>query len=519
MVRITTLYFILICCSAVYAAETEWDFPAGIPPNVIIRAQLKVINFGEMIQAWDPPTINNVEFLGIQSGGHFTQIINGVKKEEQTLILSMRFNQTGTFTIPAITFKSRSGNSILTKAHTVTVVENQFEASGDCFARAHLSATQVVPGQAFTLTYQVGLRTNKRLSIKQQLGLELPEDAIRKGDLRADDPKIAYDKQGNTWQVTNYYVDLTLPKPGTYTFGGQQSYGVEQERIFNSFYRELGKVAVQAASIVVKELPSEGQPPHFTGLVGPVKLHAQLDKDRIALGKNVILEITASDGQVDMLGSISVPPIDGLNIYQGERESDETQKIVTHYYTLVPKREGTFSIPAIEVPYFDPETERYRSISTSPLSLTVIPGKERDLGLVGQTHLPIPSQQSAQQLGSGMLLPAPYFGNAPSSTPHQRIWWSLALSFAFGLSLLFSTKLLKRRTNPVAEQLHAFQNAINSNQLEEANRILHRLVHALLPAERSTAEAFIQAIESARFGQGQLGNDIKKQIQDWRPTC
>ena len=519
MVRSAALYLLCLYCAVLGAAETEWDFPAGVPPHVIIRAQLKVINFGEMIQSWDPPSINNVEFLGIQSGGHFTQIRNGVKTEEQTLFLSMRFKKTGTYTIPAITFSARSGKSIKTKAHKITVVDNQFEASGDCFARASISAKQVVPGQQFTLTYQVGLRTNKRLSIKQQLGLELPEDAIRKGDLRADDPKIAYDKQGNTWQVTNYYIDLTLPKSGTYTFGGQQSYGVNQERIFNSFYRELGKVSVQAVSIVVKDLPSEGQPAHFTGLVGPVTLQAKLDKDRIALGKNVILEITASDGQVDMLGSISVPTIDGLNIYQGERESDDTGQSVTHYFTLVPKREGTFSIPAIEVPFFDPETERYRAVSTSPLSLTVIPGKERDLGLVGSTNVQIPNSSAETALGSGMLLPAPYFGQAPSSTPHQRIWWSLALSFLIGTCVLFGSKVLKHDKNPVLEQLQAFKQAIASDQLEAANRIIHQLMHNLPASEHSNAEAFIQAIEQARFGQSALAAAIKQQIQDWQPKC
>ena len=516
MVRLVLL-LVTCCYCSLGAAEAIWEFPAGIPPNVQIRATLKIVNFGESIQSWDPPEINNVEFLGIQNGGHFTQIINGVRKEERSLIFTMRFKKTGTYTIPEIILSSRSGQTVKTTAHKVTVVDNPVQVAEDCYAIATASPNKVVPGQVFTISYKIGLRTNKRLSIKQQLGLELPDEAIRKGDIRADDPKIEYDGAGNTWQVTTYYIDLTLPKSGSYTFSGQQSYGTTQTRIFNQFYREAGKTAIKPATVIVKDLPSDGQPKHFAGLVGPVKLQAKLDKDRIALGKNVILEITARDGQVDMLGSISVPAINGLSIYEGERESDEAKQQVTYYFTLVPKQEGNYIIPEIEVPYYDTESETYRSVNSESLSLTVIPGKARELGAVGGAPVAIARSAESSTLGSGMLLPAPYFGNAPSSVHVGTQWLSLIAAFLVGFITFAAVKKIKSQQQQAPKTHKLLHQAIKENNVETADRILHQMLSNLNDNEKREAQAFIDAIEHARFGKGQLDEHTKQQMLAWEP--
>ena len=500
----------LSCLVSLQAAEANWEFPAGIVPNVIIRAKIVLKNLPGQLKAWDQPEIEGLEFLDMQSGGYMRRTINGVTTEEQTLLISMRFDKIGTYTFPEITFTTQNGHTIKSKAIEVKVIDNPVATNADCYAVASVDQKSVVPGQQFTLHYKVALRLGKRYRIKQQLGLQLPESSIRVGDIRADDPVLEYDNEGNTWQVSNYYIDLKLPDVGEYTFGGQQSYGRAQKRIFNEYYQEVGQVAIKPARIQVSPLPTDGQPKHFAGLIGPVALTAQVDNERIALGKNVILELNASDGQVEMLGSIHIPPIEGLTIYEGEQRYDEETDTKTYFWTIVPKREGNYIIPAIEVPYYDSSARRYHSVKSQPISLTVIPGKQRDLGAVGV----IPQTNSnAQTSGVGMLLPSPFFGNAATHIKHSTPWWGLLSGFVIGILICAGLASIFKRKQHGPDLYAQLTNAIQSNDLDAANRYLHQLMPRLKGQAATDAERCIQAVEQARFGKQTLPAEIQTLIK------
>ena len=111
---------ISVCISQAQSAEAVWEFPQGLIPTVHIRVPLKIINFDEFINKWEPPVVSGVEWHGIKRGGHFTQIINGVKKEEQTIFVTISFSKEGSYTIPAVKLFAQSGASIQTKPITLT---------------------------------------------------------------------------------------------------------------------------------------------------------------------------------------------------------------------------------------------------------------------------------------------------------------------------------------------------------------------------------------------------------------
>lgn len=505
---------LLYCCCSLFTAEARWEMPDALVPQVQMRIPLKIINFGEFISQWDPPPVDGITWHNIARGGHVTQIVNGVKTEEQTILVTVSFARTGDYTIPPVKLVSRSGESIATREITVTVKDAMQVQSDKCFAEATISKDSVVPGEEFTLHYKVGTRARNRYVINNDLGLQLPQDTIQVSKLRSHDQQQQYDADGEIWIVNHYSIDLKFAKPGTYSFGGQQEYGIAQSRFVRSIYQRVGEVPIKPATITVTELPSAGQPPHFGGLIGPVTLKASLDRERIPMGKNAQLEITASDGQVDMLNSISVPDIDGLTVYEGDYELDTDRHIKTHFFTLVPQREGNFIIPSIEVPYYDSQTKSYRSVKTDALSLTVVPGKQRDLNAVG---LQPQSTTRTSKSDAGMLLPSPLYGDASSSWSHDSSWLALLAGILLGVALGFLRLLRLQREDAGPDYQKLLLKALQDEDLLEADRYLHQLLPRLSETDQQRARDLIAMIESARFGGQQLGDNARQMAKALEP--
>jgi hypothetical protein len=66
---------------------------------------------------------------------------------------------------------------------------------------------------------------------------------------------------------------------------------------------------------------------------------------------------------------------------------------------MVPKKAGSFTIPALEFSYFNPSTKSYKTAKTTPHVITVLPGKEGDQAYSpDDTASPVPGQKPSQQL-------------------------------------------------------------------------------------------------------------------------
>ncbi|MEM6796967.1 MAG: BatD family protein, partial [Acidobacteriota bacterium] len=140
--------------------------------------------------------------------------------------------------------------------------------------------------------------------------------------------------------------------------------------------REL-KSTSNPVTIDVRPLP-EPQPEGFAGLVGRMRLQLEADRAELEVGEAVTLTLRlAGEGhfqgaQAPTLGEIPgfqiMPPqelsnefLDGTTV-RGEREFS---------YVLLPRRPGSFEIPALEIPYFDPKAGEYRVASAPSVPLEV----------------------------------------------------------------------------------------------------------------------------------------------------
>jgi tetratricopeptide (TPR) repeat protein len=138
----------------------------------------------------------------------------------------------------------------------------------------------------------------------------------------------------------------------------------------------------QPLEIDVRPLPSDGRPSGFpTANVGKFEMKAAIDRTRVAAGDAVTFKLTLSGvGNVHGLkapklfdkgdgpdGWRAYEPTLRENIQRGTEISGE--KVLT--YLLLPQRGGRLTIPALELPYFDPKTGHYEVARTGAFEVDV----------------------------------------------------------------------------------------------------------------------------------------------------
>lgn len=129
-------------------------------------------------------------------------------------------------------------------------------------------------------------------------------------------------------------------------------------------------------SLTVLDLPAEGRPSDFSGLVGSFEMTASAAPLDVRVGDPVTLEIRISgpayldyvklpplERQPRLTAAFKIPEEMAVGAVQGR------EKVFTQ--TIRARRPDVEAIPAIELSYFDPEAGRYTRIETDPIPLTV----------------------------------------------------------------------------------------------------------------------------------------------------
>jgi hypothetical protein len=163
-------------------------------------------------------------------------------------------------------------------------------------------------------------------------------------------------------------------KPGKLLVGAMQA----QLRVLEGFSSARMSIESPELTIEVLSLPTKGQPNNFPQEnVGQFESWASLDRTAIKAGDAVTLKIVVRGA--GNLSYLKLPPLEnleGFKVYEPKISDkleleDGVSGEKTWEYLLLPTRSGQLHIPAIHLPFFDPQSGTYKKASTSPLSLTV----------------------------------------------------------------------------------------------------------------------------------------------------
>jgi hypothetical protein len=131
------------------------------------------------------------------------------------------------------------------------------------------------------------------------------------------------------------------------------------------------------AVVEARALPEP--PPGFSGLVGRLALRGRLAPDELRLGEAATLELElAGSGQLAGAAAPAVAPRPGLAVLPPQADFGDAaapggpaSPVRRWSWALVPERAGSWELPAVEVPYFDPEAGAYRVAAAGPFQLRV----------------------------------------------------------------------------------------------------------------------------------------------------
>ena len=151
--------------------------------------------------------------------------------------------------------------------------------------------------------------------------------------------------------------------------------------------------------VTVKDLPTQGRPMDFSGAVGQFRVTADIDSQNIVSNQPFILKIRFDGaGNAKLIDIPPFQPPEGLELYDTQKDA-KFFKAGTSFkefsLSLIPRREGQFTIPAITASIFDPVTKKYVTKSTDPIVINVQKGEGGSVAaspLVGKSAVDAPRE-------------------------------------------------------------------------------------------------------------------------------
>lgn len=347
-----------------------------------------------------------------------TQIINGKVTSSSSITFTyvLLAEEEGTFTIPAATI-SVDNEKIISNALTVKVLPED-KASGSSssssgkgrktsasggeitsdqlFVRAVASKVNVYEQEAILLTYKVYTLIDLR-------GFEYVKLPDFKG-FHSQEIDLPQKKQfslehynGRNYNTIVFRQFLLFPQnSGTLEiaparFDASVMKQIQTNDPFDAFFGNNYVTATKtlmtpSVKINVKPLPSP-KPDNFVGAVGTFDLSASVNKKELNANDAVTYKLVLSG--VGNLKLVDAPEISfpaDFELYD-PKVSDNFSVTTSglsgskvYEYLAIPRHAGDFTIPSIELSYFDTRTKSYKTLKTESFSLKVNKGKGGDAG-------------------------------------------------------------------------------------------------------------------------------------------
>jgi hypothetical protein len=254
-----------------------------------------------------------------------------------------------------------------------------------------------------------------------------------------------------------------------------------------------------ALKVKVKPLPPGAPPGMANANVGDWHLSMDVSPTRVELGQPITVKvILEGSGNVKNVTPPKLTAPASLKVYDPtttDKLSPNRNRIQgrrVQEYLVMPQRTGTFTLPALEFPYFDPRNQKYEVARTDPVTLTVEAGSG-GTAAVGPTPTQMEDSANEQKnvLTASGLRPLRYQARfvAPSAPVWQRAFFLPAVLAPVGL--LVGLGLLGQVRGRLFAQTEAGRNR------QQAKAARKRLAEAEKLRGQGSTSAFYAEVEKA----------------------
>ena len=433
----------------------------------------------------DPPS---------QSSNVSTQWINGRMTQSQQSSVSYSFLvmplQEGEFTIPSLILEYQ-GKTLKSEPITLRVTREPAENQRGMVYRQRLSRERIVPGVPVTLTLELIVPRDVSL---RQVAPSLDLDALQK-DFTISQPSMAngqilWNQESlvqNGVPCLRIFLDISLTPlhPGSYAIPA----GV-MEVLYSEEDRQRGRdpfldfldfpdpfssrparkiLASQPLTLEVEDFPQGGRPEGFSGLLGPLQVTASVDQTSPRVGDPIQLTLRLQGDS--LTPQATLPPwekaleaLPTFKCFGNDPCLPEEDGSLLIQRTLRPLQAGTLEIPAIAIPYYDPDLGQYGMAASEPILLQV--QKSEEVALPTGSAVPAPKPKSTPPApgnpSPGMAMPEETT-TPPLALQRSTILWGILLPAALlllGFLLRGGLLLRKRRLASVAHRLRKAREAL-----------------------------------------------------------
>lgn len=396
-----TILILLISIQSVVAQVT---FKTAVSKTELGLNERLRIEFSIDKQGGDdftPPDFKNFKVLAGPSQSSSFSSINGRTSYKLTYTYVIQPLRKGSFTIPSA---SVSYNGEIIKSNTVRIVvsdaieipedpdDPRYVAQQNIHLVAEVSDLRPYVGESISVVYKLYVNTNfvnvqntREVSSPSFNGfwnqnIEVKKWVAQNGTYGGKPHRfvivrktVLIPHKAGKLEIEPLEMEITAGIP----MGRRDFFG---NMLMNdvSFTLTSGKKVIN-----VKQLPAENKPFNFAGAVGDYKFSVTPSKTDLNANESAQIAVELKgQGNLKLVKLPGIETASGLEVYDPEhKESIKTTlrgltgKIVDQY-AVVPQSRGKFKIPGVSFSYFNPKDEKYHSVTTDPIVLNALQGRE-----------------------------------------------------------------------------------------------------------------------------------------------
>ncbi len=330
------------------------------------------------------------------------QWINGKRTSSRSLSWSLVAKREGELTIPQLTVKIGK-NVVMTQSIIMTVAESDKNyESKELFLSIDIDKNHAYVGEQITVTYKLYTRVNmsvQNVNFPKHTGFWTEEIFVP----QQVDFKDVVLEGVNYKMATLYRIALFPTKAGNLELTPMtmncnvvvksNSNSFWDDPIFSSFGNQtVPKVLRTKQTVInVQEFPGE-IPEEFTGAVGDFKIYSSIIPENVQANHATTLKIQfKGTGNIDVFSLPELQFPQNIEVFpptvKSEKEPfrDQITGTITKEYILIPRKTGRYTIPKIEITYFNPKLMTWSSTATQPIDISVEPDDNIANGAIGYT--------------------------------------------------------------------------------------------------------------------------------------
>lgn len=393
------------------------------------------------------------EFMVVGRPSQTTEFsyVNGVISHLVSYTYTLIPNKTGTFIVGGTAVSdgknmySAPGTRVEVTGERVQVTPTEPEENENIFIRTSVDKKEPYVGEQVTLTFELFNRS----TIWGDTEYDPPSTT---GFWAVELPKIPATTKIYNNRPYHYNAIKTALFPTT---SGELTIGpASLDFTTGGFFTTNRAQTLHTKPIIlkVKQLPSEGKPPDFTGAVGNFEIAATADKSTIKAGDVVTVTVDVSGrGNLDLVSSIKTPDLSAFKTYDPKVSNTVMNSgfVVgggrTWDYILMPKFQGNVTIEPFSLSFFDPEDKSYHTVSTQPIKLMVTPGEVASTEQTGTGN----SRNSIQKIANDINYIKPDKSSLVSSDRRMYASTFFYLIYIVPLTIFSAAFIVKKRRDTI----------------------------------------------------------------------